>query len=118
MLSQQYEIKWDYTNYSEQLKADLAIVYRQAAANHDLKVNRAVLNHNRNIRGCDFKQGERVWLFNPTAKKFKSNWRSPYVIVDKLRETKAILLPMRFVRRMGSKTPKERGFKEAPESDT
>ena len=87
-LLQKYEVEWDYTEYSEKLKGDLAIAYQQVAANRDLQIQKSMLNHERNIRGCDFKPGDRVWLFNPTAKKLKSKWRGPYVVVDTLKLNK------------------------------
>ena len=75
----------------EQLREDLAVASKQAAAYIAQKVNRSVLNHDRNVRGCNFKPGDRAWLFNPAAKKLKLNWRGLFVVVEKLHETNAIL---------------------------
>ena len=87
----QYEVEWDYTEYSLKLKEDLASMYEYAVVNRDSSVQKSALIHDRDLRGCDFKPGERVWLFDKTARKLKTKWRGPYVIVNKLGEQNAIL---------------------------
>ena len=55
----QYEVEWDYTEYSLKLKEDLASMYEYAVVNRDSSVQKSALIHDRDLRGCDLTNQEK-----------------------------------------------------------
>jgi len=56
-----------------------------------LKSSRMKARYDRKVRRVLFKEGDRVWLFNPRrskgkAQKLQSNWKGPYSVVKKFND--------------------------------
>ena len=78
--------------YAANLQATFDTAYKHVASNRDLKMDRAKINHDRQIRAANFEIHDQVKLINTTfdktqTKKFKKKWVGPYKIVAKWETT-------------------------------
>ena len=75
--------------YAANLQATFDTAYKHVASNRDLKMDRAKINHDRQIRAANFDIHDQVKLINTAidktqTKKFKKKWVGPYKIVAKV----------------------------------
>ena len=73
-------------------------MYGYVRKNRDCKVNKAALNHNRNVRGCDFKPNDRVWMLDSAPQKglnqkLRPRWKGPFTVIDKTNDVNVLLKP-------------------------
>jgi len=77
--------------YINDLEARLESVHRFARERLDLVSDRMKTRYDARAKESDFKEGDRVWFFNPTRRKglspkLQCNWEGPYLIVKKLND--------------------------------
>ena len=78
----------DFDQQVLEIKKRFQTVYGVIARNSNRNQDRFKLNHDRNVRGRDFKVGEEVWLLDGQCKKgenrkLKRYWIGPYTILAK-----------------------------------
>jgi hypothetical protein len=74
-------------SYAAALNSHLQRMYKIAADNRDIRIERAKIHHDRQVRAISFKKGERVWLHDTAKKKGKSKklshkWKGPYIVTQ------------------------------------
>ncbi|KMQ86926.1 integrase core domain protein [Lasius niger] len=75
-------------DFVENLKQKLEEIHSGIRERMILKSCQMKARYDRKVRGIHFKEGERVWLFNPRrtkgrAQKLQSNWEGPYFVVKR-----------------------------------
>ena len=77
--------------YVSNLEARLESIHRFARDRINLVSDKMKTRYDARAREPDFKEGDRVWLFNPTRRKgrcpkLQHNWDGPYTIIKRLND--------------------------------
>ena len=93
-----YSVNLNYSEFADSFKNQLKSMYECVKKNRDVAVSKAALNNQRNLRGCDFKPGDRVWMLDSAPQKglnqkLRPQWKGPYTVVDKTSEVNVLLKP-------------------------
>lgn len=80
----------DHTLYfqdTDSLDKHLQRMYKIAVDNRDIRIERAKINHDRQVRAIRFNKGDKVWLHDSAKKKNKSKklshkWKGPYTVIQ------------------------------------
>ena len=93
-----YPIDLNYSEFVDSFKDQLKAMYGCVKKNRDVAVNKAAMNHRRNVCGCDFKPGDRVWMLDSAQQKgfiqkLRPRLKSPYTVVDKTSDVNVLLKP-------------------------
>ena len=59
-------------DYTEQLQTNLKAAYTTIHKNTAHRIDKARIRHERQVAGCEFKRGDKVWCLNQKKKKGKS----------------------------------------------
>ena len=73
-------------------------MYDHAKQNRDVAVSKSAWKHQRNVRDCDFKPGDRVWMLDSAPQKgsnqkLRARWKGPYTVIDKTNAVDVLLKP-------------------------
>ena len=73
-------------------------MYDHSKRNIDVAVNMSAWNHQRNVRGCDFKPGDRVWMLDSAPQKgsnqkLRAGRKGPFTVIDKTNAVDVLLKP-------------------------
>ncbi|MFM7726014.1 MAG: hypothetical protein ACKO7B_04895, partial [Flavobacteriales bacterium] len=95
-LKAKIDIEWTHSEFVEKQKEAMKSMFHLATHNRNNDISRMKTLHERNIRGTNFKNNDRVWMLDSITKKgvnpkLKAKWKGPYTVVSVLNEVDAAL---------------------------
>jgi len=75
--------------YIKKLREKIEKIHTYVRGKLSLKSSRVKVQYDRKARQALFKEGQKVWLYNPrrfrgTAPKLQGNWEGPFTVIRKL----------------------------------
>jgi hypothetical protein len=85
-------------DYAENVSKVLEDIFKRVRENTGVKMDRAKIRHDRNVRAANFEISDLVWVLDSTktvgkSKKFKKKWAGPYKIVGIINDVDYMIKP-------------------------
>jgi len=83
--------KFEVKDYADDLRRKLKIIHSEVRAKMKIESDRVKTRYDLKLNGRTFKEGELVWLFNPSRKKglspkLQRNWEGPYKVIKQIND--------------------------------
>lgn len=85
--------------YASHISKVLEDAYKRVRENTELKMSKAKIRHDRNVRAANFDVNDLVWVYDPAKKpgrgrKFIKKWKGPYRVISIIDETGYVVKPV------------------------